>query len=256
LGQTIPVLKAITFDFWDTIVKDQSDEPKRAARGLPPKAQIRTDLLAAEIQKYHPSVTSQQVRAALQHATDNYHRRWKIEHFTPTVPTRLRVAYAYLGLDPTPGFKTVVHQFEELKTYVPPDFAPNIRSALAELSASYRLGIISDTGYTAGRVVRHLLEQEGLLHYFSHFSFSDEVGAAKPSSLIFRHAATGLDVPPTQLLHIGDREDNDVGGALAAGAAAILYTGCIDRGSATTRASAVCRNFADLPQLLTRMSAL
>ena len=29
------MIQAVTFDFWDTLVIDDSDEPARAARGLP-----------------------------------------------------------------------------------------------------------------------------------------------------------------------------------------------------------------------------
>ena len=32
------MIKAVTFDLWDTIVHDNSDEPKRAARGPPYEA--------------------------------------------------------------------------------------------------------------------------------------------------------------------------------------------------------------------------
>ena len=35
------MLKAITFDFWDTIVQDDSDEPKRKQQGLPTKSEAR-----------------------------------------------------------------------------------------------------------------------------------------------------------------------------------------------------------------------
>ncbi|MCP4360187.1 MAG: hypothetical protein GY796_19440 [Chloroflexi bacterium] len=41
------MIKAITFDFWDTLVFDDSDEPKRAALGLPGKAETRLQLLTA-----------------------------------------------------------------------------------------------------------------------------------------------------------------------------------------------------------------
>ena len=38
-------VKAVTFDFWDTIVIDDSDEPKRAKRGLRSKPDERRHLL-------------------------------------------------------------------------------------------------------------------------------------------------------------------------------------------------------------------
>jgi putative hydrolase of the HAD superfamily len=55
------------------------------------------------------------------------------------------------------------------------------------------------------------------------------------------------------MLHIGDRESNDVDGPLALGMRAILYTGIIDRGSAYSRATAICRNYGALPELVRRM---
>jgi len=36
-----PAVKALTFDLWDTIFIDDSDEPKRAAQGLRPKSEQR-----------------------------------------------------------------------------------------------------------------------------------------------------------------------------------------------------------------------
>ena len=38
-------IKAITFDLWDTIVHDDSDEPKRKAKGLRSKKAERRHLL-------------------------------------------------------------------------------------------------------------------------------------------------------------------------------------------------------------------
>src|SRR5690606_175735 len=121
------------------------------------------------------------------------------------------------------------------------------------LAGQYRLGIISDVIHTSGRGLRHLLQSQGLLQYFSYFVFSDEVGAAKPSTQVFRQAALGLGLPPQQIVHVGDRESNDVTGPVSIGMRSILFTGIVDRGSAGTRAHAVCRNFRDLPALVRRL---
>ena len=45
----VGMISAITFDFWDTIAVDDSDEPKRAALGLPTKADARVQLFAERI---------------------------------------------------------------------------------------------------------------------------------------------------------------------------------------------------------------
>lgn len=95
-----------------------------------------------------------------------------------------------------------------------------------------------------------MLQQEGLLAYFSHWVFSDEAGAAKPSPTVFEKAAVSLDVAYDELVHVGDRESNDIAGSLAMGMKAILITAAVDRDSKNTQATAVCTQFSDLPTII------
>jgi putative hydrolase of the HAD superfamily len=147
----------------------------------------------------------------------------------------------------------LVREIETMEIRIPPDFAPGVHNTLQLLVQDYKLGIISDTIHTQGRGLRHLLQQQGLLQYFSYFVFSNEVGAAKPSPQIFRQAYTGLGLPPRHIVHVGDRESNDVAGPQAVGMQAVLFTGIVDRGSHQTRAQAVCRSFRDLPIVIRRL---
>jgi HAD superfamily hydrolase (TIGR01549 family) len=52
---------------------------------------------------------------------------------------------------------------------------------------------------------------------------TEDIGALKPHPAAFQEAARRLGVDPAGVLHIGDREDCDVAGALAAGMRAALY---------------------------------
>ncbi len=54
---------------------------------------------------------------------------------------------------------------------------------------------------------------------------SCDLGTAKPAPEIFLEAARRLRLPPASVLHVGDRWDLDVGGAVAAGLGAALYRG-------------------------------
>lgn len=54
---------------------------------------------------------------------------------------------------------------------------------------------------------------------------SCEVGHAKPSPAIFHDASSRLGIGPSEILHVGDRWDLDVRGALSAGCGAALYRG-------------------------------
>lgn len=54
---------------------------------------------------------------------------------------------------------------------------------------------------------------------------SCDVGVAKPHRAIFEEAGRRLGIPATAILHVGDRWDLDVQGALGAGCGAVLYGG-------------------------------
>lgn len=255
------MVAAITFDFWDTIAVDDSDEPQRRALGLPTKADARIQLFAEKITQNYPQIGYEQAADAYRQANDRFRHDWHTNHRTPGIISRLHDAYDLLGLRPGPGeyarlvreVDELVREFETMEIRIPPRFAEGIHNTLDLLAQEYRIGIISDVIHTSGRGLRYLLQRQGLLQYFSYFVFSDEVGAAKPSLQVFRHAALGLGFPPQQIVHIGDRESNDVVGPMSMGMRAILYTGIIDRGSAKTRANAVCRNYRDLPSLVRRL---
>jgi putative hydrolase of the HAD superfamily len=257
------MIEAITFDFWDTIAIDDSDEPKRQMMGLPSKAESRIELFVAKVAQNHPQIPSEQAVAAYQYANDTFRERWHREHWTPGIASRLYDAYEYLGLRPEPGkyaqlmreVDELVREIEDMEVRIQPDFAPGIHSTLELLHQRYRLGIISDTIHTTGRGLRYLLQRQGILRYFSYCIFSDEVGASKPDPKLFRQAALGLEASPPQMVHIGDRESNDIEGPLAVGMKAILFTGIRDRGSEHSRASAVCRTYAELPTHIERLSA-
>lgn len=254
-------IEAITFDFWDTIAIDDSDEPKRALRGLPTKADERIALFVDHIRRRYPAIEDECAVEAYHFATERFRHAWHAEYHTPGVRQRIYFAYERLGLVPGPGhYARLLREIDELsraietmEVRIAPDFAPGVHWALQTLAQEYMLGIISDTIHTTGTGIRHLLYQQGLLNYFKFAIFSDEVRTSKPSPKVFRLASHQIGMPPMKMVHIGDRESNDVHGPLAIGMRAVLYTGVVDRGSQQTRATAICRQYAELPELVRRL---
>jgi putative hydrolase of the HAD superfamily len=262
------MLRAVTFDFWDTLVVDDSDEPARARLGLPPKAEARRALFhsAATRSLHHGAGTPAQlaraasdpawwtasVDAAWEAANANFRRQWLELRFTPHIRDRLADAFARLGLQPAPTavFTDLVDAIAGMEVEHPPVLVPGVAEGLRALHGRYRLGIISDTIVTPGSGLRKILAHYNLLDLFSAMIFSDEVGACKPSPAVFEAAAAALGCAPSELAHVGDREKNDVDGPLGVGAVAVLYTGAVDRGSATTRAQLVCADHRQLAGLL------
>ena len=70
--------------------------------------------------------------------------------------------------------------------------------------------------------LRPLLQQFRLDRYFEIIVVSCEVGFAKPSPVIFEHAAEKLGIVPEHIVHVGDSVHEDVAGAKAAGVQSLL----------------------------------
>ena len=241
---------AITFDLWDTVFHDDSDEPKRAAAGLPTKKVSRRDLVHAALLA-HGDLDRALVDAAYDTADAAFNQVWNQQSVTWSVAERLGVMLKGLGRSlPDAEFADLVAAHEEMEVLIQPDLAPGIVQALRELHGRYPLGVISDTVFSPGSSLRRILAGHDLLRCFDSLVFSDEAGWSKPAPALFARAAEGLGVPVTRLVHIGDRESKDVAGPLRVGARAILTTVVKDRRTGPTAAAATCTNYADLVAII------
>ncbi len=243
-------IKAITFDLWDTIIRDDSDEPKRKTAGRPTKKDERRDLVHDFLAR-HESIGRDLVDRAYDTVDAAFSKVWKEHHVTWTVAERLGIVLKGLGRTlPEMEFAELVRLHEEMELEIRPDIVPGVKEALEELHGKYRLGIISDAIFTPGSALRQILSDAGLLGFFDVFIFSDEAGRAKPDPSVFLAAAQGFGIKPEEMVHIGDREHNDVEGPHRIGAQAVLCTAVIDRGSGNTKADAVFHDYSELPAVI------
>ena len=111
----------------------------------------------------------------------------------------------------------MVADHQAMEVDIEPNLIAGCAEALAELSTRYSLAIVSDAIVTPGFRLRDLLEKHGVKQYFSGFAFSDEVGRSKPHRDMFASAAEQLGVEIQQMIHIGDRDHNDIQGPSCAG---------------------------------------
>ena len=248
-------VKAITFDLWDTLVVDDSDEPKRAARGLPPKSEARPRALYGALRRHH-DVSFETVALSYRTATAAFHAVWHDLHVTWTLRERLAVVLGGLGLElPDDDLSAVIRELEWMEVEIAPDVVAGVKEALEALHGRYPLGVVSDVAVSSGGALREILAGHGLAGYFDAFVFSDEAGRSKPDPRVFRMAAEGLGVEVSQLVHIGDRDHNDVKGAQAVGARAVLFTAARDEDKDNTTADAICESYVDLPAVIARLDA-
>ena len=96
---------------------------------------------------------------------------------------------------------------------------PDVLPALGELRESgLKLVIASNWDCS----LPEWLGPTGIMELVDGVVTSAEVGAPKPDARVFERAITIAGVPPERALHVGDRVDNDVQGAEAAGMRAVL----------------------------------
>lgn len=247
-------IKAVTFDLWDTIIHDDSDEPKRAARGLPSKRDHRRQLLWEALNRVQP-ISREAVDLAFDVADAAFNKVWREHFITWTIGERLKVALTGLGRTlPTPALDALADALGRMEIDIPPDLIPGARESLAELSRRYKLAVVSDAIVTPGTNLRRLLELHGVKDYFAGFAFSDEVGRCKPDRAMFEAAARQLGVAVEEMVHVGDRDHNDVKGPQALGMRAVLFTATRDVDRGATTADAICERHADLPATIDRLA--
>lgn len=246
---------AVTFDLWDCLFIDDSDEPKRAAAGLPPKPVARRELVHRYLERHAP-IPRETVDLAYDVTDAAFRKVWHDQHVTWTVRERLGVLLAGLGRELHEAeLAELVKLHEEMELEFRPDPAPGALGALEALRGRYPLVVVSDAIFSPGRCLRELLAGEGMLDCFGYAFFSDEVGRSKPHPAMFQAAAEAAGCDVTELVHVGDRPHNDIAGPHAVGARGILLTVVKDRGSEGPGADAICNDYSKLPAILEGLDA-
>lgn len=243
-------IEAVSFDLWDTIVIDDSDEAKRASEGLRSKRDERRHVTWEALDAQEP-IPLETVTLAYDCVEAAFNKVWHDQHVTWTIAERIDVLLQGLGRTlPRDARATVIDAHATMEVETPPLLIDGASDALAELATRYRLCIVSDAVVTPGVGLREILKRYGLLDFFAAFAFSDEVGRSKPHSRAFETVAEQLGLRLEQIVHVGDRQHNDIAGPQALGMKAVLFTASKDRHGADHTADARCESFADLPRVI------
>ena len=195
-------VRAILFDLHDTLVGVPVDDlvaRRRAAHEVLRSATGASDFAAF-------CAADDEARAAL-------YPDGNPEMLDYGVTNRFRIATLQLtGRDlPSGDLARMVDAYIDawIELLVP---LPGTTEALDTLGRRYRLGLVTDFGDAPG--VYRILNRFGLAGRFDPVVVSAEVGRVKPHPSMFARALEGLELSPSEIVHVGDNLVCDVEGAL------------------------------------------
>jgi putative hydrolase of the HAD superfamily len=261
----------LTFDLWNTIYSADG----ASAEIVRPR---RLELLARVLALHGVRPSDDDLRQAYRTGFDAYMAAWTSgRHFGAREQVLHMLGYFGVGarpgsvVDPSgtgdPGAvdleavaRTAI-AIEDASRLAPPALLPGVRETIPVLAAGgYRLGLISDTSLTPGRVLRDFLAADGLLDCFSALTFSDETGFPKPDRRMFEGTLAhlgplpGRPAVPAQAAHVGDIPRTDIAGAKALGMVTIRCAAVNDHPE-PPEADFVIRDHREIPAILGRKAA-
>ena len=237
------MLRALTFDYWDTLYEGGA-QPERVA--------LRRTAVGALLGAYGRAMPEEQLRALYEESGREAERWWSEEQRGYRTDDRLRWILQRAAVTPREGCEHIVAAADAVDNallMLPPAMLVGAWQMLRTLKRSFTLAVISDTGFASGRAQDRLLEKDAARGFFTSTIYSMDVGHAKPRAEIYRAAVDELELPPSEILHIGDNERTDVRGALAAGFRAIRLD--VVRDGGPSEAEFVARSFEELTGYLT-----
>jgi len=236
------VVRAVTFDLWSTLIEvvSYTEERVAALQGAAEGAGFRCPVEAAA--------------EAYRCSNLMYEHEWRTRHVQVDSGARLDYMLGRLGVVLGGEERAaLLREFEDAFLRRPPPLKPGALEVVGALSGRYRLGLISDTGVTPGRVVRLYLRDRGLLGHFTSLVFSDETGLCKPHPEVFRRALRELGAEPCEAVHVGDLLRTDVAGANAAGMRMVWVRSPHQDGKSDAEPDYVIDSLHELPGIIESM---
>ena len=180
-------MKLVTFDFWNTLFLDRDESLRN---------QKRLSFALERLQKQKPSLNLDELSAAFDVASEYFNRQW-YELRACTMDRHFQQLSDHLEMKvPESVAAEIVDYFETILLEHPPTLVPNAAESVKFAASGWKVGLISDAGYSPGRTLKKLLEQNEIHHSFQSFSFSNETGFLKPSPECFWRVLTELKIEP------------------------------------------------------------
>jgi putative hydrolase of the HAD superfamily len=218
--QTVPI-KAVTFDLWQTLILETEPQEERRTRV---RLRLIREVLAANGIEFPDEV----LHGAHDEVLDLCMDIWSTDI---DIPERKQVMM-FLNCVEKRDWNTLgepaLQRLEEAYVGAVLEEGPTVIEGAPETLAELRgkgmkLGLISNTGRSPGRMIRQVLKKLDLFEYFDAFFFSNEALVRKPSKEAFDPVLRQLGCGASESAHVGDSVKADVAGARAAGMKSVLF---------------------------------
>jgi FMN phosphatase YigB (HAD superfamily) len=238
-------LRAVTFDFWDTLVAMDGASITMRDRQIDGFAE-------ALLEHGHARERDVLVEVFAENWT-RFEAQWEANagQYTPVDATDFIIER--LGVAVTPELRAdLIDAFRVVGERADLEPADGIDECLAGLDAAgLELAIVCDVGLVPSPTLRARLDGFGLLHWFGAWSFSDETGWFKPAAEAFWPALEGLGIDdPSTVAHVGDNPRTDVAGAQALGMTTVRYNGLREASATEPQADHVVDDHRRIPVVL------
>jgi putative hydrolase of the HAD superfamily len=215
-------VRAITFDFWNTLYWDQGFGFGRV--NLARMKAVRRVLRSAGV-----AATEAEVERVYESGFQAYLEAWTGGRQFGAREQVFHVLAAFRAEAEVEAVDAAVEEIELAGMDADLALLPGAAEALPELArAGVKLGVISDTGLTPGRILTTFMQRDGVLDLFGALTFSDQTGFPKPHPQMFLRTLAHLRVPLGQAAHVGDMPRTDIAGARAVGMYTVRMTAAAD----------------------------
>lgn len=208
-------LRAITFDYWDTLY---------TGAPLGERGAIRQKALRRMLVSIGHVIDDDEFLKLYRASGEEAERWWRDEHRGYTARDRIAWMLEKISIrrpDDCEHMARAIAAVDDALLTLPPPLLEGAADCISAVAGRFKLGIISDTGFASGDAQNRLLEHDGLRKHFDVTVYSADIGHAKPRPEPFLAALAALGVRPEEALHVGDNERTDVRGALAVGMRAV-----------------------------------
>jgi putative hydrolase of the HAD superfamily len=199
-------LQAVTFDLWDTLIHNKN------------YGEYRLPELNRVLQSCGIKLSDEELQEAYMSGFRYSSRTIPAEGYrhveTHEIVDKVLESTGYTSPE---ARDELVGVYEEAILCDPPQLKEGVFEALDYVKGRYRIGLVSVTGVSPGRIIRAILRDHGILDYFDALAFSDEVKLVKPNPGLFKACLNILHVAPEDALHVGDSFKSDIVGAIDTG---------------------------------------